>query len=184
MKYQLIVYVLSLLLLFSCSNKNSLDIESVIEMHNQYDYNNLQKHYTNDYKELSGNYIDIDGKLELKNALEYYELLEYRTKLISIKRIDGKIETIEEINNIQNITLGLGKQKFKVIYNIKNNLITSTIVEHIKSSDSTNNLIKTLDFFDFCSKYNYKFNEKSDKKSGVIKLKALKMYSNKESEEI
>jgi hypothetical protein len=150
------ILILIIIILFntSCSVDNEDIVKEYLKESNNYHYENASF-----LLDLGYNEIFIDGSVEIKDLaqleefIEWREVMEAKTNILSIESFADTVITTEETSNLMDEILERKPRSFKIAYILNEKKILKSIIDTIpgyaKTSEFNNKKIN--DFNDYCA---------------------------------
>lgn len=172
----LVVLFLSFL---SCSTTSESIVKKFHAARNAHDFEKSITFLDAGYKELFiDGTVDVKNRAALKKQMEWGEVMESKSTMLSINHVGNRVHTIELFSNFIDTLASRKSRTFKVIYRLENNKIQTIILDTLPGFQKQL-LIDSQVFLslkEFCSQQDKAFNFEENVESAQKLRKCILLY--------
>ena len=177
----IIATIVILLFTTSCSTNKKVIIKDYLSQCNNYDFENASSLLDVSYQELFINGdVEIKDLTQLKDFFEWRQLMESKTKILSITSNKDTVITTEETYNLMDQILKRKPRTFKISYILNKDKILKSLIDTIPGYAETAafNTYKFNEFKKYCIDNRLEFGTGMTRNGALILKKTLITYKN------
>jgi hypothetical protein len=174
-----IISIFIILLITSCSNDNEDIVRDYLKECNDFNYEKASSFLDPSYTEVFiDGYIEIKDLNQLKEFIEWREVLESKTDILSIESSGDTIITTEETSHLMDKILERKPRTFKITYILKEEKILKSIIDTLSGFTEVSNFNdeKFSLFENYCSQQELSFPLGMNRDKAILLKKSLIMY--------